>query len=121
MSSTVEAEARPKHAEILGLQSNRVGDGGFPPSSLTVEPEDWWCRWVCVIHPVKDLVQDLGSCAIETLLSFDQPDLACANQGVQAKVFSDLLDTHTKVFPDLLDTPLDVEECPISKTLHQLI
>jgi len=36
-------------------------------------------------------------------------------------VFSDLLDTHTKVFPDLLDTPLDVEECLISKTLHQLI
>jgi len=52
----------------------------------------------------------LGSCAIETLLSFDQPDLARANQGVQAKVFS-----------DLLDTPLDVEECPISETLHQLI
>jgi len=110
MSSTVEAEARPEHAEILSLQSNRVGDGRFPPSSLTVEPEDWWRRRICVVDPVKDLVQDLGSCAIETLLSFDQPDLAHANQGVQAKVFS-----------DLLDTPLDVEECPISKTLHQLI
>ena len=110
MSSTVEAEARPKHAEILNLRSNCVGDGRFSPSSLTVEPEDWWCRWVCVIDPVKDLVQDLGSCAIETLLSFDQSDLACANQGVQAKVFPDLLDTH-----------LDVEDCPISKILHQII
>ena len=87
-----------------------MGDGRFSPSSLTVEPEDWWCCWVCVVDPVKDLAQDLGSGAIKTLFSFDQSNLACANQGVQAKVFSDLLDAN-----------LDIEECLILKILHQFI
>ena len=37
LPDATETEARPKHAEILGLWSNRVGSRRFPPSSLPVK------------------------------------------------------------------------------------
>ena len=64
LSDATETETRSKHAEILGLQSNRVRDGRFPPSSLSVQPEDTQRSSICVVDPVNNFIQDLDSRAI---------------------------------------------------------
>jgi len=78
LSNTTETEAQSKHAEILGLHSNRVRDGRFPLSSLSVEPENARGSSVCVVDPQ----QDLDSRATVALLCLIQSALSA-----QAKQF----------------------------------
>ena len=84
-------EARPKHAEILGLWSNRVRNRRFPPSSLSVKPEDPWGCSICGANPIDDSIQDLDPCAIKTLLFLVQLDSPRASQSVRTKVLQDLM------------------------------
>ena len=64
LPNAAETEARSKHAEILGLQSNGVRNGRFPLSCLSVKPEDARCSSVRVVDPVNNFIQELDSCAI---------------------------------------------------------
>ena len=87
-----------------------MGNRRFALASLSVEPKDPWSSASCVAHPVDDIIQDLRSGAIKTQLLPVQPDFTRTNQGIQAKVFA-----------DLLNAILDTEECPITELLHQFV
>ena len=110
LSDTTKTEARSKHAQVLGLESNRVCDGRFPLSSLSMEPEDGRCGSVCAVDLINDFIQDLHSRAIEALLRLVQPGSVHTRQAVRATVFV-----------DLLDATLDVWNWLILKLLHQLL
>ena len=110
LPDTSETEARSQYTEILGLQSDRMGNGRFALASLSVKPEDTWGGRVRAVDPVNDFIQDIGSRSVQTLLPLDQSDPARVNQGVQAKVFV-----------DLLHGMLAIEKCTISELLHELV
>ena len=115
LPDATETEAQPKHAEILGLWSNRVRNCRFPPSSLSVKPEDPWGCSICGANPIDDSIQDLDPCAIKTLLFLVQPDSPCASQSVRTKVLQDLMNAILDVgvfHYELVSSPDHGKEIP---------
>ena len=56
LPDATETEARPKHAEILDLWSNRVRNRRLSPSSLSMKPEDPWGCSICGANPIDDVI-----------------------------------------------------------------
>ena len=93
MSNATETETRPKHADILSMQSNHMRNCRFPLSSLSVEPEDTWCSGAFIVDPVNDFVQDLSSRANEAFLCLIPPNSLRVFQEVGGNVLIDIVDT----------------------------
>ena len=59
---------------------------------------------ISAVDPINNVVQDLSSCSIKTLLHLVHSDLARTHQGVQTHVSLHMLDAET----DLLDVISDI-------------
>ena len=108
LSNATETEARSEHADIMSVQSNCMRNRRLPLASLSVKPEYTWGSSVFIVDPIDDFVQDLGSRAIETLLSLIQPNSFRVSQEV-----------GDSVLVNMFDTILDIWNWEISKLLHQ--
>ena len=76
LSDASQAEARPQHPKVPSVDRNRMRNGRFSLTSLSVKPDS---ADAFVFDPAIDIVQNTGSRAIQTPLLLDQSNFARAN------------------------------------------
>ena len=108
LSDATETEARSERADIMSVNRNCMRDGRLPLASLSGKPEYTWGGSVFIVDPIDHFVQDLGSRAIETLLSLIQPNSFRVFQQVRGRVFI-----------NMFDTILDIWNGDVLRLLHQ--